>query len=90
MPSIFGLVLTGGHSHRTQTDKVTLHYGKHSQIKHVFYLLEPHMTRCFISLPTDQKFGPAPSRFPQIIVLSDENGPVAGLRAARHPYPDVA
>ena len=87
---LYGLVLTGGRSKRMQRDKATLEYAGQSQLARAMTLLEPLVDRCFISTRSDQQHDPQRATYPRIVDVLPDIGPISGLHAALHAYPQAA
>jgi molybdopterin-guanine dinucleotide biosynthesis protein A len=72
-------------------DKAALDYSGRTQLERAFDLLEPLVTRCFISVRSDQRADPLRSRFAQIVdAVPDLNGPAVGILSALRANPGVA
>ena len=89
-PELYGLVLTGGRSRRMQRDKAGLDYGGKSQLARAMELLAPLVKRCFVSVRPDQLSDPQRSAYDTITDLKPDLGPIGGIHAALHSYPDHA
>jgi molybdopterin-guanine dinucleotide biosynthesis protein A len=89
-PEIYGLVLTGGRSRRMQRDKASLEYAGKSQLARAMELLTPLVARCFVSLRTDQLADPHRAAYDTIADVKPNLGPIGGIHAALHAYPDQA
>ncbi|MFI4866471.1 MAG: NTP transferase domain-containing protein [Steroidobacterales bacterium] len=89
-PELYGLVLTGGRSRRMQRDKANLEYAGKSQLARAMELLTPLVTRCFVSVRTDQLEDPARAVYDTIADIKPNLGPIGGIHAALHAYPDRA
>jgi molybdopterin-guanine dinucleotide biosynthesis protein A len=89
-PPLYGLVLAGGRSRRMRKDKATLEYGGSPQLERAMALLEGRVERAFVSVRADQREEPTRARFPQIVDLAEDLGPVAGILAAQDRFPEVA
>lgn len=89
-PELYGLVLTGGHSRRMQRDKAGLEYGGKSQLARAMELLTPLVTRCFVSVRPDQLNDPQRTAYDTITDIKPNLGPMGGIHAALHSYPDQA
>jgi molybdopterin-guanine dinucleotide biosynthesis protein A len=87
-PSLYGLLLAGGHSRRMQRDKATLEYEGQSQLERAMELLTPWVERAFVSIRPDQRSDPHRAAFDPIADLVPDLGPVGGIHAALHAYPD--
>jgi molybdopterin-guanine dinucleotide biosynthesis protein A len=89
-PELYGLVLTGGRSRRMQRDKANLEYAGKSQLARAMELLTPLVARCFVSVRTDQLEDPARAAYDTIADIKPNLGPIGGIHAALHAYPDRA
>jgi molybdopterin-guanine dinucleotide biosynthesis protein A len=89
-PQLYGLVLTGGRSRRMQRDKASLEYAGKSQLERAMQLLTPLVTRCFVSVRTDQLDDPRRSAYDTIVDVLPNLGPMGGIHAALRAYPDRA
>ncbi|HEX2789368.1 MAG TPA: NTP transferase domain-containing protein [Steroidobacteraceae bacterium] len=89
-PQLYGLVLTGGRSRRMQRDKAGLEYGGRSQLARAMELLTPLVTRCFVSVRADQLHDPQRAAYDTIADVKPNLGPISGIHAALHAYPDHA
>jgi molybdenum cofactor guanylyltransferase len=89
-PDLYGLVLTGGRSRRMQRDKAALEYAGKSQLVRAMELLTPLVTRCFVSVRPDQLSDPQRSAHDTITDIKPDLGPMGGIHAALHSYPDHA
>ena len=89
-PQLYGLVLTGGRSRRMQRDKAALEYAGKSQLARAMELLAPLVTRCFVSVRPDQLSDPQRSAYDTITDIKLDLGPIGGIHAALHSYPDHA
>ena len=89
-PALYGLVLAGGRSKRMQRDKAALPYDGRAQLERAIELLEPHVTRAFVSVRADQVGDPMRARFAQIVDAGEAKGPIAGIIAAQARHPEVA
>src|ERR1700674_6104871 len=89
-PPLYGLVLAGGRSMRMRRDKAALAYQGRTQLERAMALLTPHVARAFVSVRAEQGSDAVRARFAQITDAHDNIGPLAGLRAAQVPHPDVA
>lgn len=95
---LYGLLLSGGHSRRMQRDKATLEYAGRPQLIRATTLLEPLVERVFLSVRADQVADRSPEQtadplraaFPQIVDRLPNLGPMSGIDAALHAYPNVA
>jgi molybdenum cofactor guanylyltransferase len=87
-PELYGLVLTGGRSRRMQRDKANLQYAGKSQLARAMELLTPLVARCFVSVRTDQLDDPARAAYDTIADIKPNLGPIGGIHAALHAYPD--
>lgn len=89
-PDLYGLVLTGGRSRRMQRDKAGLQYAGKSQLERAMELLTPLVTRCFVSVRPDQLNDPQRTAYDTITDIKPDLGPMGGIHAALHSYPDHA
>jgi|HubBroStandDraft_1064217.scaffolds.fasta_scaffold59751_3 molybdopterin-guanine dinucleotide biosynthesis protein A len=90
VPDLYGLVLTGGRSRRMQRDKAGLQYAGKSQLERAMELLTPLVTRCFVSVRPDQLNDPQRAAYDTITDIKPDLGPMGGIHAALHSYPDHA
>lgn len=88
--TLWGLVLTGGHSRRMGRDKALLERGGTTQLRHAVRLLERHVERVFVSVRPDQAADPERSQFEQIVDRYAHIGPVAGILSAMEAHPQVS
>jgi molybdopterin-guanine dinucleotide biosynthesis protein A len=89
-PELYGLVLTGGRSRRMQRDKANLEYAGKSQLARAMDLLAPLVGRCFVSVRSDQLEDPRRAAYDTIVDMLPNLGPMGGIHAALHAYPDRA
>jgi molybdopterin-guanine dinucleotide biosynthesis protein A len=89
-PQLYGLVLTGGRSRRMQRDKAGLEYAGKSQLARAMELLSPLVARCFVSVRADQAHDPQRAAYDTITDVRPNLGPIGGIHAALHAYPDNA
>jgi molybdopterin-guanine dinucleotide biosynthesis protein A len=89
-PELYGLVLTGGRSRRMQRDKAGLEYAGKSQLVRAMELLTPLVTRCFVSVRAEQLHDPQRAAYDTIADVKPDLGPISGIHAALHAYPDHA
>ncbi|WP_255470526.1 molybdenum cofactor guanylyltransferase [Pseudoxanthomonas sp. 3HH-4] len=82
-------MLSGGQSRRMQQDKAYLGYQGQPQLQRAYALLQSRVDRCFISVREAQTDDALRSTLPQIVDQLADCGPVAGILAAMHAYPDV-
>ncbi|MGH8252777.1 MAG: NTP transferase domain-containing protein [Steroidobacteraceae bacterium] len=87
---LHALLLTGGRSRRMQRDKAALEYSGQTQLARAMALLEPLVTRTFVSARADQLSDPQRARYDCIADALPELGPIGGIHAALHAHPDVA
>jgi molybdopterin-guanine dinucleotide biosynthesis protein A len=90
VPDLYGLVLTGGRSRRMQRDKAGLEYAGQSQLERAMELLTPLVTRCFVSVRPDQLNDPQRTAYDTITDIKPDLGPIGGIHAALHSFPDHA
>jgi molybdopterin-guanine dinucleotide biosynthesis protein A len=90
VPDLYGLVLTGGRSRRMQRDKAGLEYAGQSQLERAMELLTPLVTRCFVSVRPDQLNDPQRTAYDTITDIKPDLGPMGGIHAALHSFPDHA
>ena len=86
--ALYGLVLTGGRSERMQRDKANLEYGGKLQLERAMGLLTPLVARSFVSLRSDQLQDPQRAAYDTITDIRQDLGPIGGIHAALHAYPD--
>ena len=87
-PELYGLVLTGGRSRRMQRDKASLEYAGKSQLARAMELLTPLVARCFVSVRADQLDDLHRAAYDTIADIRPNLGPIGGIHAALHAYPD--
>lgn len=88
---LHGLVLAGGRSTRMGRDKAALEYSGRSQLERAFALLDPLVSRAFVSVRADQGADPLRARFPQIVDAAPGlEGPAAGILSALRAHPAAA
>lgn len=88
---LHGLVLAGGRSTRMGRDKAALEYGGQSQLERAFSLLQPLVTRSFVSVREEQRDDPLRQPFAQIRDATPGlEGPAAGILSALHAFPQAA
>ena len=88
---LHGLVLAGGRSTRMQRDKAAIEYRPgESQLGAAMKLLAPRVARAFVSVRDEQRGDAARSAWPQIVDRGGVEGPIAGITAALHDFPDAA
>ena len=88
---LHGLVLAGGRSSRMGRDKAALEYAGRSQLERAFALLDPLVSRCFVSVRADQQHDPLRARFPQLVdAAPGVEGPAAGILSALRAHPQSA
>lgn len=92
IPSLYGLVLTGGKSFRMGEDKSLLRYHGKTQTEYSFELLQNCCEEVFISNRKDQAELPGHKGLPQIHDLKkySDIGPLAGILSAMEKYPKTA
>jgi molybdopterin-guanine dinucleotide biosynthesis protein A len=90
-PTLYGLVLAGGHSTRMQRDKAALEYRPGvSQLEAAMQLLEGRVARAYISVRADQSGDATRRKYPHIVDRGDVEGPIAGISAALGEHPETA
>jgi molybdopterin-guanine dinucleotide biosynthesis protein A/molybdopterin converting factor small subunit len=87
---LYGLVLAGGRSTRMQRDKAALDYHGKTQLEWVMELIRPLVVRAFVSVRQDQSQDAVRARYPQILDMHENIGPIAGILAAQARHPHVA
>jgi molybdopterin-guanine dinucleotide biosynthesis protein A len=87
---LHGLLLTGGRSRRMQRDKASLEYAGQPQLGRALALLEPLVARTFVSVRADQQGDPRRAAHACIADVLPELGPIGGIHAALHAYPEAA
>lgn len=87
---LYGLLLTGGRSRRMQRDKAVLEYAGQSQLARAMMLLEPLVTRTFVSVRADQVNDPQRAGYEHIVDALPDLGPIGGIHAALHAHPEAA
>src|SRR6185437_11432310 len=88
--TLYGLVLTGGHSRRMHRDKALLEYAGRTQLQRALELLAPRVRESFLSVRADQQDDPARAGHAHIVDLAPELGPIGGIQAALHAHPACA
>jgi molybdopterin-guanine dinucleotide biosynthesis protein A len=73
-----------------QRDKAGLQYAGKSQLERAMELLTPLVTRCFVSVRPDQLNDPQRAAYDTITDIKPDLGPMGGIHAALHSYPDHA
>ncbi len=86
---VYGLVLAGGRSKRMGHDKALLRVDGETQLSRAVHLLEPFVSRVFVSTRVDQQGEPERSKFQQIVDRYQELGPLAGILSAMEEHPDA-
>jgi len=87
---LYGLVLAGGRSSRMREDKAALTIHRRPQLELAFELLNPFVSRVFVSVREDQRSDPLRAAFPQIVDGPGVAGPLAGIMAAQAAHPQAA
>lgn len=90
LPQLYGLVLAGGRSTRMHSDKAALPYAGKPQLARAMELLAPLVTRSFASVRPDQLHDPQRAGYELIVDRNPGLGPLAGIEAAQHAYPQAA
>jgi len=73
-----------------QRDKANLEYAGQSQLERALALLGPLVARAFVSVRADQLGDPQRAAHECIADVLPELGPIAGIHAALHAYPEAA
>ncbi len=73
-----------------QRDKANLEYAGRTQLARALALLEPLVARAFVSVRADQLGEPQRAAHACIADVLPELGPIAGIHAALHAYPEAA
>jgi len=89
-PELYGLVLAGGRSRRMRRDKAGLPYAGTPQLERAMQLLEPLISRCFVSVRADQLSDPQRAAHDTIADVKPDLGPIGGIQAALQAFPDRA
>ena len=89
-PALYGLVLSGGRSRRMQRDKAGLEYEGRPQLARAMDLLRPFVQRAFVSVRNDQRNEPTRAVYEAITDIQPDLGPIGGIHAALHAYPNEA
>jgi molybdopterin-guanine dinucleotide biosynthesis protein A len=71
-----------------QRDKANLEYAGKSQLARATELITPLVARYFVSVRTDQLDDPARAAYDTIADIKPDLGPIGGIHAALHAYPD--
>jgi molybdenum cofactor guanylyltransferase len=71
-----------------QRDKAGLEYAGKSQLARAMELLTPLVARCFVSVRADQLHDPHRAAYDTIADIKPNLGPIGGIHAALHAYPD--
>lgn len=88
--TLYGLVLSGGHSRRMQRDKAALEYDGKPQLVRAMELLQPLVERAFISVRADQRDEAVRAVYEGIVDIQPDLGPIGGIHAAQHTHSDHA
>lgn len=86
---LYGLVLAGGRSRRMGRDKALLRREGKSQLEHAYALLDTVADKTFVSTRQGQEEDSERSRFPQLVDLYEDLGPVAGILTALETFPSA-
>jgi molybdopterin-guanine dinucleotide biosynthesis protein A len=73
-----------------QRDKANLTYAGKPQLARAMELLTPLVARCFVSVRSDQLQDPQRAAYDTIADVLPNLGPIGGIHAALHAYPDRA
>jgi len=73
-----------------QRDKAGLSYHGQTQLERAMSLLQPHVSRAFVSVRPDQTGDPLRARYEQIVDIQSDLGPIAGIMAAQARFPQAA
>jgi molybdopterin-guanine dinucleotide biosynthesis protein A len=87
---IHGLLLAGGQSRRMQRDKATLEYAGEPQLARAARLLQPLVSKVFVSVRAGQELDAQRQAFEPIVDRQPDLGPLGGIHAALHTHPTVA
>jgi len=71
-------------------DKASLQYAGKSQLARTMELLTPLVTHCFVSVRADQLHDPQRAAYDTIADVKANLGPIGGIHAALHAYPEQA
>jgi molybdenum cofactor guanylyltransferase len=88
--AVYGLLLAGGQSRRMQRDKATLEYQGEPQLARAARLLRPLVARVCVSVRAGQELDTQRRAFEPVVDRIPDLGPLGGIHAALHAYPDVA
>ena len=88
IPSLAGLVLSGGKSERMGVDKGEINYYKKSQRKYLHELLMMHCETAFVSCNSAQSKSITDT--PKIEDAFSDIGPLNGILSAFYAYPEFA
>jgi molybdopterin-guanine dinucleotide biosynthesis protein A len=89
-PTLFGLVLSGGRSRRMQRDKAGLEYAGKPQLVRAMDLLQPLVSRAFVSVRDEQHTEALRAPYERIADIHADLGPIGGIHAALTAYPQQA
>jgi molybdopterin-guanine dinucleotide biosynthesis protein A len=87
---IYGLLLAGGQSRRMQRDKAALEYAGEPQLARAARLLQPLVSRLFVSVRAGQELDAQRSAFAPIVDRLPDLGPLGGIHAALHTHTEAA
>ena len=87
---IHGLLLAGGQSRRMQRDKAALEYAGEPQLTRAARLLQPLVSKLFVSVRAGQELDVQRRAFEPIVDRQPDLGPLGGIHAALHTHPDAA
>lgn len=86
---IFGLVLSGGRSHRMKQDKAMLSYDGKPQLLSAAELIEPYCEQVYLSYRADQGQRQQFMDYPSILDRFIDFGPMGGILSAQSEFEDA-
>jgi molybdopterin-guanine dinucleotide biosynthesis protein A len=87
VPTLYGLLLTGGRSTRMKRDKARLEYAGKPQLDRAMELIAPLVSRAFVSVRAEQRDDPQRTAYETITDLRKDLGPLGGIQAAFEAHP---